>query len=166
MDQSAATVRPSVQVVPEAVSFSAIPSAEDYEGQIYGESFGRVTLNEALAGVDADGNVVGYAVSVTSAEGYEGNVTLSVGLSESGEIRSIAFTELNETPGKGMLANEPEFKDQFSGKSADALTLTQSGSAAADDEIDAVSGATVTSKAVVSAVNAALDFYATVIRGE
>ena len=130
-----------------------------------GTEFGRVTLNEAVRGFDINGKLAGYAISVTSAEGYDGDVTLSVGINADGAVNAISFTELNETPGKGSLAGEPEFKDQFSGRKVEAFKLLPSGGASADNEIDGVSGATITSKAVVNAVNAALDFYRTVIRG-
>lgn len=146
-------------VLPEAESFEPqTAQVEALEGQIYGSGFGRVTINEAMIGKDAAGNVVGYAVSVTSAEGYDGNVTLSIGVSVDGKINGISFTELHETPGKGMLCGEPAFMDQFAGQTASKLTLGQ--------EIDGITGVTITSKATVNAVNAGLDFINTQLRGE
>ena len=153
------------EVVPQAVEFEAVPAAADYKGQIYGTSFGRVTLNEVVAGKDASGALVGYAISVTSAEGYDGNVGLSVGIAADGTINSISFTELHETPGKGMLCGEPEFKDQFDGRAVSAFKLLKGGGSTAPDEIDGVSSVTITSKAVTNAVNAALDFFHNVIGG-
>ncbi len=152
-------------VLPEAIEFEAVEQVSEVAGQIYGSSFGRVTVNEAVEGLDAGGNTVGYAIAVTSAEGYEGNITISVGIASDGTINSISFTELKETPGKGMLAADPKFKDQFNGRSATALKLVGSGSSSADNEIDTISGATITSKAVINAVNAALDFFYNYIKG-
>ena len=152
-------------VIPGAESFEAIPAAEEVAGEVYGTSFGRVYINEAVEGLDAAGNTVGYAVSVTSAEGYDGNITLSIGLSPEGTITSISFTELHETPGKGMLCDEPAFRDQFNGRTVPSFKLLKDGGATAENEIDAVSGATVSSKAVVNAVNAALDFFANSVKG-
>ncbi len=149
------------EVIPGAEDFAAIPGTDTYAST----EFGRVTIKEAVEGKTADGQTAGYAVSVTSSEGYDGDVTLSVGIDPEGRITSVSFTELHETPGKGMLCDEPAFKDQFSGRSVDAFKLLPSGGGSADNEIDGVSGATVTSKAVVNAVNAALDFYRKVIRG-
>lgn len=152
-------------VVPQAVEFKQVEAVQDVAGQIYGTEFGRVTIKQAVEGLDASGNTVGYAIEVTSAEGYEGNITLSVGISVDGKINSISFTELNETPGKGMFASEPEFKDQFNGITAERLKLVKGGSSAAN-EIDSISGATITSDAVVDAVNAAVDFFNNTIKGE
>ena len=146
-------------VLPEAESFEAqTAQVEALEGQVYGTDFGRVYINEAMVGKDAAGNVVGYAVSVTSAEGYDGNVTLSLGVSADGKINGISFTELHETPGKGMLCGEPDFMNQFAGKPAARLSLGQ--------DVDAITGVTITSKATVNAVNAGLDFINTQLRGE
>ena len=146
-------------VVPGAETFEKLAAAEEFKGEVYGTSFGRVYINEAVAGKDASGNTVGYAVSVTSAEGYDGDVTLSVGLTPEGAITSISFTELHETPGKGMLAGEPLFMDQFNGRKVTSFKLLKDGGSTQENEIDGVSGATITSKAAVYAVNAALDFY-------
>ena len=147
-------------VVPQAESFEEVPS--DVYGQIYGTSFGRATINEAVVGMDANGKIVGYAISATSSEGYDGNITISVGISPQGVVNSIEFTELHETPGKGMLAADPEFKNQFSGRNVSSFKLITGGGAASDNGIDAISGSTVSSKAIVNAVNAALDFFKSV----
>ena len=146
-------------VLPEAESFESFSDKVEFlGGEVYGTGYGRVYIKDALVGKDAAGNVVGYAVSVTSAEGYDGNVTLSIGVSTDGVIHGISFTELHETPGKGMLCGEPAFMDQFAGKQADQLTL--------GEDVDGITGVTITSKAVVNAVNAGLDFINTKIRGE
>ncbi len=146
-------------VIPGAEEFAYLEEkVANFAGETYGTAFGRVFINEAVEGRDSAGNLVGYAVSVTSAEGYDGNLTLTVGLSPDGAVNAVSYTELHETPGKGMLCDEPAFKDQFAGKNVTAFKLKEN--------VDAVSGATVTSKASINAVNAALDFYYNVIRGE
>ena len=60
---------------------------------------------------------------------------------------------------------QPKFKDQFNGRNVTSFKLLKDGGSTAENEIDGVSGATVTSKAVVNAVNAALDFYHNVMGG-
>ena len=157
--KAAAAAQAYKAVLPEAESFeSCADKVEALEGQVYGTEFGRAFIKDAQIGKDANGNVVGYAVSVSSAEGYDGNVTLSVGVSIDGKINAISFTELHETPGKGMLCGEPAFMDQFAGKDAGKLIL--------GSDVDAITGVTITSKAVTNAVNAGVDFINTQIRGE
>lgn len=154
-------------VVPDAVSFGyddALTAAvEALGGEVYGTAFGKAYINEAAVGTDADGNVVGYVISATSGDGYDGNITLSVGLAADGTVLGIAFTELTETAGMGMLCAEDAFKGQFAGVKTDAFILNKNGGSTADNEIDSVSGASTSSGAVVNAVNAALDFYANTI---
>ncbi|MDO4866192.1 MAG: RnfABCDGE type electron transport complex subunit G [Clostridia bacterium] len=156
-------------VLPTAESFEADAALDqavaDLNGQVYGSGFGRSYINEIFIGRDAAGEIAGYAISATSADGFDGSITLAVGVSPDGTLNGISFTELNETPGMGMRADEPEFKDQFNGRTATRFKLIKAGSAIAEDEIDSVSGASITSNAVVNAVNAALDFFHTTVKG-
>lgn len=119
-------------------------------------AYEKVTVDEVLDAKDASGNVIGHLVTSTSKAGYGGEVTISIGITSEGEITGIGYLALNETPGLGMKASESEFKDQFAGKNAAQLTLVKGGGASGDDQINAISGATVTSSAVTNAVNAAL----------
>ena len=96
-------------------------------------------------------------------KGFGGDVTIALGLSADGTITGISFTELSETAGLGMRADEPAFKDQFTGKSGQ-LTLVK-GDASGEQEISAITGASVTSGAVIGAINAGLDFYETTLKG-
>lgn len=102
----------------------------------------------------ADGVHMGYVVETTSSEGYGGNITLYIGAAQDGKLNGISILEISETPGLGMRAEEvlvPQFKD----KKVSVFTYTKSGSKA-DSEIDAISGATITTKAVTNAVNGGL----------
>ena len=90
------------------------------------------------------------------------DVTLAVGLTPDGKVNKISFTELNETAGLGMRADEDSFKDQFPGKSGSVALVK---GAAGENEISAITGATVTSTAVTNALNAGLNFYETVLKG-
>ena len=135
-------------------------AVEALEGAVYGSDFGRVHINEAWKGVDGAGETMGYAIAVTSSDGFDGDITLAAGVAPDGTLNGIAFTELNETAGMGMRADEPEFKDQFAGVKTDSFELLKGGGSTKDSQIDSISGASITSGAVVNAVNAALDFYA------
>ena len=146
-----------------------IPGSVDYETEeeavklandkLADGTYGKSSVDNIVAAKDADGNVMGYVVTSTSNEGYGGPIQLTIGYMEDeadGSLKStgISFLSIAETAGLGMNAEKPEFKDQFIGKAATELKLTKSGNAGAD-EINAMSGATVTSTAVTNAVNAA-----------
>jgi RnfABCDGE-type electron transport complex G subunit len=162
--QMAANVASYQEVCPDAVEFAyddTISAAvEALGGEVYGTDFGKVYINDVVVGKDDSGNVAGYVISVTSSDGFDGNITLSAGISADGTLNGISFTELNETAGMGMRCDEAEFKDQFNGVNVEKFTLNKAGGSTADDEIDSVSGASISSGAVVNAVNAALDFFA------
>ncbi|MDE7327009.1 MAG: RnfABCDGE type electron transport complex subunit G [Lachnospiraceae bacterium] len=121
--------------------------------------FESITIDEAGLAVDALGNTLGYVMTITTKKGYGGTITMTMGYRLDGMITGIAFVTLNETPGFGMKADEPVFKEQFIGKNAFELVYVKTG-ASAENEIDAISGATVTTKAVTGAVNAGLCFAA------
>ena len=141
---------------PEAVTWEQMPEAEE---MIAGQDPKEYPRIDAFSvGKDADGKTAGYVINVTG-KGFGGDIGLRIVYSTEGVIRGIAFTELNETPGLGMNADRDEFKDQFIGK-REELTLVRYGTGEDDREIDAIAGATVTSTAVVKAVNAGTAFLA------
>lgn len=119
--------------------------------------FGNVSVDECATGMDASGAAIGYVVTATSKDGCGGDVTVSVGITTDGEVKGIEFLTLNETAGLGMNASKPEWKGQFADKKVEQFSVTKSGSTS-DEEIDAISGATITSNAVTNAVNTALYF--------
>lgn len=121
------------------------------------EALGGVGIEKVLTAKDAGGNAIGYVVNAYSNDSYGGKVEISVGLKDDGTVTSIGFLTINDTPGLGLKAKEPAFKDQFNGKNADSLTVVKTGNAS-DVEINAISGATITSKATTNSVNAALYF--------
>ena len=159
-DQELAKEREAYKAVcPDAASFDDAEEAKDAIAAMAGES---TRVNEALVAKDEAGNVIGYALNVTG-KGFGGDVTMALGLTADGKISGISFTELSETAGLGMRADEPAFKDQFAGKGGQ-LTLVK-GDASGEQEISAITGASVTSGAVISAVNAGLDLYETTLKG-
>ena len=143
------------EVCPEAASFAYNDKAQEILGD-EGADVGDAHINACYVGKDDSGNTVGYALSVTS-KGFGGNVVMALGLTPEGAVKKISFTELNETAGLGMRADEDSFKDQFVGKSG-SITYGQDG-------VEAMSGATVTSTAVKNALNAGLSFYETTLKG-
>lgn len=158
--KQAAKIAAYKEVLPDANDFvedgmeeKIAASAEDLMAQ----GFGNVYIDTAAQAVDASGNPVGYVVSSTSKDGFGGEVKLSVGINGEGMVTGIAFLSIAETPGLGMNATGDGFKGQFAGKNAETLSVTKTG-APAENEIQAMSGATITSSAVTNAVNAAIYF--------
>lgn len=117
-----------------------------------------VSVNEVVSAKDASGNQLGYIITTTSHEGYGGDIEISVGITNEKEVLGVEILEISETAGLGMKANTDEFKGQFKNKSVSKFDYTKSG-ATQDFEIDAISGATITTKAFVNAVNAALNYF-------
>lgn len=154
-------------VYPQAASIDEnadIQAMVEQADEILGTGgFHNITIREAMAAEDASGAVEGYVLSVSTSEGYGGEIAFSMGITSDGTLLGIEFTTLNETAGLGMRAaeestdHEVSFKDQFKNKIVDQFTLKK-GDASADDEVNAISAATVTSTAVTDAVNAGIYF--------
>ena len=160
--QKAAAQRASFKVVlPDADADDPFEPMEAPEGTYGDGAYRKTVINEVYRGVGKDGSTVGYVFVITNSNGYSGDIKLSLGIKADGTVYGIAFTELNETPGKGSLAAEPAFKDQFNARLVDEFELNGSG----DNGIDAITGATITSNAVLDAVNAGLDYFNSVIVG-
>lgn len=117
-------------------------------------------VDEAVLAKDASGAVVGLLMTVTTPEGYGGDITLTCGVKADGTLTGISFLTLAETAGLGMKAQEDDFRGQFENKQTDRFALMKGGAAVVDgnEPVDVISNATITSKAVVNAVNGALEF--------
>jgi len=102
----------------------------------------------------ASGELLGYVLQSTTTEGYGGDIVMYMGVTLEGTLNGISILEISETPGLGALAPEV-LAPQFSNKKADSFVYTKTG-AVAENEIDAISGATVTTKAITNAVNGGL----------
>lgn len=134
-------------VLPDAGDFSEVTTLES--GITY------------CAGLDKDGNTIGY-VFTSGAKGYGGTVAVMVGLDTEGVITGIEILSHSETPGLGANATGEAFKSRFNGKSGQ---LTVDKNSNDGQNIQAITAATITSKAVVSAVNAVIGEFETVLGG-
>lgn len=114
-------------------------------------------ISEVLIAKNDSGEAIGYVISYLATEGYGGNISISMGMTNEGEITGLEILSASETPGLGAKCKESAFKDQFKGISADSIEYTKDG-ATEDNQIDAISGATITTKAVTKGVNAAIAF--------
>lgn len=112
-------------------------------------------VKEAYKGLKGD-TVVGYVLTSVS-KGYGGDIKLIVGIDNSKTITGIKIVEHSETPGLGSKAERPEFLSQFVNIAPKEPLKVVKGNKSKDEEIDAISSATITSKAVTNAVQAAVD---------
>lgn len=131
-----------------------VESSEDFLSE---NDLSGAEITEALIANDESGTPIGYVISFTAKEGYGGDITLSMGMLNDGTITGLEVLSASETAGLGAKCTEAEFKDQFQGINADNVEYTKDG-ATADNQIDAISGATITTKAVTKGVNAAIAF--------
>lgn len=111
-------------------------------------------------GYNEDGSILGYAI-LSYANGYNGQNKVLVGFSSDiSEITAVIVTEQTETPGLGNKITTPNFLDQFNSKSTlipISIVKGATPESLGDSEINAISGATVSSTSVVNAVNSARD---------
>jgi electron transport complex protein RnfG len=115
----------------------------------------NASIDEIVEACDNSGKCIGYVITVTDNEAYGGKITFSVGIGNDKTIYGISFLSINETPGLGMRAKEDSFINQFKNKIVDYIKYSKSG-AASENEIDALSGATITTNAVTNGTNAAI----------
>ena len=147
-----ALVSGSSNLTPEEIAENnrkaAMPEADDIK---------EAMAADKVAGIDAalgvtevyvakkGGEVIGYTFT-TAAEGYGGPVTVITGISLDGTITGAKVTTHSETPGLGANAADTDWINQFAGLTADGKIATY-------NQIEVISHATITSDAVVLAVN-------------
>lgn len=119
---------------------------------------GAVTIDGCVQAVGSDGTLLGYVITVTPHNGYSGDITFSLGVQLDGTLNGYSITSISETAGLGMKAQEEAFYSQFENKKVETFTVTKTGSTD-DSQIDAISGATITSSTVTDGVNAGLAYY-------
>jgi electron transport complex protein RnfG len=131
----------------------ALPGAEEFKTMQKAEDAGPMIkdIQEALSG----GKTSGYCVTVTP-RGYGGTIELVAGITNGGKLSAIRILNHSETPGLGAKSVLPDFYEQF--KDTDKITVVKRKPETAG-EIQAISGATITSNAVANGVNAALEYW-------
>lgn len=157
------------EVFEEAKDYSTVEMTDELAGQLRdsldSEGYQAQSIDEIVEAVDGSGASLGYIITVISSEGYGGDIKFTMGVQSDGTMNGISILSISETAGLGMRANTDEFKSQFVGKNTDKLVYTKNG-ASADNEIDALSGATVTTNAMTNGVNAGLCAFRVMEGGE
>lgn len=149
------------EVFPDAADFTelelAVPEDGSFAASWAEAGYEAVDIEKVLTATDSSGNGLGYVLTVTSHEGYGGDITFSMGIQNDGTLNGISILSISETAGLGMKA-EAVLKPQFVNKKVSNFTYTKSGTAM-DSQIDAISGATITTSAVTTAVNGGLYYF-------
>lgn len=146
------------EVFAQADSFEEIGAISEADiNDLTENGFSDVSIDSVLTAKDSSDEMLGYVILVTSHAGYGGDITFTMGVTNDGTLNGISILSISETAGLGMRAEEV-LKPQFANKNVESFTVTKTG-ATSDAQIDAISGATITSKAVTNAVNAGLYYF-------
>lgn len=143
----------------DADSFEQIDLSDEVSGGLEAcldeNGYAAQDIDEVMKALDASGNQLGYAFTVTTSEGYGGDIQFAMGVKDDGTLNGISILSIGETAGLGMRATTDDFKNQFKDKKVEKFEYTKNG-ATADNQIDALSGATITTNAMTNGVNAGL----------
>ncbi|MEY8390785.1 RnfABCDGE type electron transport complex subunit G [Lachnospiraceae bacterium] len=143
----------------EDTEFDAAKAAE-----VLAANYSKDEITAVNKALDDSGNVLGYVINVTSHEGSQADISFSVGIMSDGTLNGYSITAISETPGLGVLVQEEPFYSQFEGKAEETYTVVKT-EPAADNEIQAVTGATISSRAVTNGVNACLEYFRSALQG-
>ena len=146
------------EVFADAEKFEEIAMKPDLASEdltAFAESQGYDAAIDGVASAfDGGGSQLGYVITVTTHEGYGGDIQFTMGVRNDGTINGISILSIGETAGLGMRAGEV-LVPQFADKQVEAFVTSKTG-AAAPEQIDAISGATITTDAFVNGANAGL----------
>lgn len=153
------------EVFAGATEFEEVTADMDaaYVAEWDNAGFAEVDVDKVLTAKDNSGTQLGYVLTMTSHAGYGGDITFTLGISGDGTVNGISILSISETAGLGMKA-EDVLKPQYAGKKVSSFVVTKQG-ALADNQIDAISGATITSNALTTAVNGGLYYFETKLGG-
>lgn len=160
--KSGATADNQIDAISGAtITTNAVTEAVNAAIVFYQENFGGGIKEKAVNAVvdNAEETDNGYKITVTTTKGFAGNITLAVEIGKDAEIKGFEIISSNETQGYGAKAQEPDYAAQFVGLKADKIQSVATGANRDNNEIDAISGATFTTKAVDIAVNEAIKYY-------
>ena len=131
---------------------AAQKAAESRRKVLAAENYKPLDKDGAVYGAyDADGNMIGVVIT-TQASGYGGKIDVMTGIRSDGEVSGVNILSMEETPGLGARGKEDSFLRQYKGFDSPNLAVSKDGG-----QINALSGATITSRAITKAVNEAIE---------
>lgn len=125
--------------------------------------YDNISISACVEADDKSGKSLGYVITVVT-KSYGGNATFSMGVTNDGKMNGYKITDISDTPGLGMKSTEPKFMDQFKGISIGKYSVTKG--TPGDNEIQAISGATITSRAITNGVDAGFEYFKSIAGGE
>ena len=138
----------------DADAFESVDVDTDIANQVIKDLGISGSIDEVCT---VDGGETGYMITTTDGEGYGGDIQVTVGITADGTVSGVSFLSISETAGLGMKATEASFYEQYVGVQTDQFYVSKDGGEG--EPIDALSGATITTRAVTGAVNAALAYF-------
>ncbi|MTI48551.1 RnfABCDGE type electron transport complex subunit G [Sporosalibacterium faouarense] len=145
-----------LEALPQADSFKQID--EDIFSKIKEENSKVVEVYVGYSGEE----VVGYAIK-TATPGYGANIEVITGISVDNQLTGMKVGSHQETPGLGANATKAEFQNQYKDKSTDEEIVVVKTPPSKDNEIQALTGATISSNAVTDGVNIAREIYNSIL---
>ncbi len=136
----------------DASGFEAVDVDKEAASAAISATGANATVDEVCKAGEA-----GYVITTTDKEGYGGDIQITVGITSDGTVSGISILSISETAGLGMRSTDPSFYGQYVGKQTDQFYVSKDGGSG--EPIDALSGATITSRAFTGAVNVALAYY-------
>lgn len=145
----------------ELAKREVLPTAASFE-DVLGEPLDNLRYNfepitEAYLGKDESGNIIGYVFKSTPT-GFGGLIEVVTGIDVDGNVTGLRVGSHNETPGLGAKAKDIAFYSQYAGKSA-STEIGTSKTAATGNDIQAITGATISSVAISDGANASIDAF-------
>lgn len=133
------------------------PEADKFEALTYSDEIGAemdtrgIRPDEVYVAYDANGNTLGY-IFVNTGFGYAGEINTTTGIDKDGKIIMVIATAESDTPKLGKEVEGRPFLDGFTGLSTDKEIVL-------NEDVSAVSGATISSRAATGCINHAREAY-------
>ncbi|MBU3113746.1 FMN-binding protein [Clostridium lacusfryxellense] len=149
---------------PVAVKTSAKIKTDSMKSLVMdAQKFNPVKNKKEWFTAEKNGKIIAYVVPAES-KGYGGAIKMLVSVTTQGEIINFDILESKETPGLGDNASKDPFKSQFKDKSAKNLEVVKDVTKV--DNIQAMTGATISSKAVTKGIKEAVEQVSQYVRGK
>lgn len=138
-----------------AAKQAVLPEAKEFE-DLSEDELAKIQANSPIVAqvsiAKNEGENIGYVVK-SLPNGFGGPITVITGMDNEGVITGVRVAKHSESPGLGSKAQEPSYYEQYNGKSAEQVKVTKG--SPGEQQIEAISSATITSVAVTDGVNAA-----------